>query len=351
MPARKDDFASLHGARELPSVTLDSFNLELRTKDGFLGDRASKRAFSRILEEWRDRMRDADEDPLGDTPSHEISKKKLEAALTEGDGEEAGVVLGAVEDFAGEFSSVIARFMRVKEWQGTERIVVGGGMRQGRIGELAIGRASVLLKTQGVPVDLTPIQHHPDEAGLIGGAHLTPAWTLKGFDAVMAVDIGGSNIRVGVVRPNLAKAPDLARADVWKSSLWRHAIDKPSRTACVERLCDMLEELIGKALAEKLTLAPFIGIGCPGVIAPDGAIERGGQNLPGGNWESEHFNLPAAIRKIIPTIDGEDTHIIMHNDAVVQGLSQTPFMADVEHWGVLTIGTGLGNARFTNKKK
>jgi hypothetical protein len=25
-------------------------------------------------------------------------------------------------------------------------------------------------------------------------------------------------------------------------------------------------------------------------------------------------------------------------------------MQDVDHWGVLTIGTGLGNARFTNRK-
>jgi hypothetical protein len=24
-------------------------------------------------------------------------------------------------------------------------------------------------------------------------------------------------------------------------------------------------------------------------------------------------------------------------------------MTDVDHWGVLTIGTGLGNARFTNR--
>ena len=39
----------------------------------------------------------------------------------------------------------------------------------------------------------------------------------------------------------------------------------------------------------------------------------------------------------------------MHNDAMVQGLSERPFMDDVEHWGVLTIGTGLGNARFTNR--
>ena len=42
------------------------------------------------------------------------------------------------------------------------------------------------------------------------------------------------------------------------------------------------------------------------------------------------------------------TLILMHNDAVVQGLSELPFMRDVSHWGVLTIGTGLGNASFTN---
>ena len=41
----------------------------------------------------------------------------------------------------------------------------------------------------------------------------------------------------------------------------------------------------------------------------------------------------------------------MHNDGVVQGLSEIPFMQDVERWGVLTIGTGLGNARFTNRRK
>jgi len=36
---------------------------------------------------------------------------------------------------------------------------------------------------------------------------------------------------------------------------------------------------------------------------------------------------------------------------VVQGLAEVPFMQDVERWGVLTIGTGLGNARFTNRRK
>ena len=39
----------------------------------------------------------------------------------------------------------------------------------------------------------------------------------------------------------------------------------------------------------------------------------------------------------------------MHNDAVVQGLSEVPSMQDVHKWAVFTIGTGLGNALFVNR--
>ncbi|HSU06878.1 MAG TPA: hypothetical protein VLI93_15030, partial [Acetobacteraceae bacterium] len=95
-------------------------------------------------------------------------------------------------------------------------------------------------------------------------------------------------------------------------------------------------------------LAPFIGIGCPGLIAEDGSIDRGGQNLP-GDWESSGFNLPQRIRSAVPSIGGRDTIVLMHNDAVVQGLSEAPWMQQVTHWGVLTIGTGLGNACFVNR--
>jgi predicted NBD/HSP70 family sugar kinase len=106
--------------------------------------------------------------------------------------------------------------------------------------------------------------------------------------------------------------------------------------------------MVKRAEEERLHLAPFIGIGCPGVIMPDGSIERGAQNLP-GNWESSRFNLPAALYEAIPRIGDFDTAIVMHNDAVVQGLSEVPFMQDVEKWAVFTIGTGLGNALFTNR--
>jgi predicted NBD/HSP70 family sugar kinase len=171
----------------------------------------------------------------------------------------------------------------------------------------------------------------------------------KGHDAILAVDIGGTNIRAGVVELALKRAPDLSKASVASLEIWRHGEeDKTTRDQAVERLVKMLRKLIGKAEKEGLRLTPFIGIGCPGLIEEDGSIDRGAQNLP-GNWESGKFNLPASLRDAIPKIEDHDTTILMHNDAVVQGLSQIPFMQDVKRWGVLTIGTGLGNARFTNR--
>jgi predicted NBD/HSP70 family sugar kinase len=338
-----------HGATRLPSVEIDSYNVTARDDEGFVGDRASKDAFREIIENLRKPLRKGGEDPFGDEPSDEISKKKLDGLLVEGNPEAAGVVLGAIEEFAQELALVIRRFLKLKSWRDTERIVVGGGIRDSRLGELAIGRASVILRADGNRLSLVPIRSHPDEAGLIGAAHLAPRWMFEGHDAILGVDIGGTNIRAGVVLLNRKKAPDLSKAAVWKFELWRHGDEKVKREDAVEGLVDMLEDLIARAGKEDLHLAPFIGVGCPGQINEDGSIEQGAQNMP-GNWESGSFNLPAALHEAIPKIADHDTAIIMHNDAVVQGLSEVPFMQDVDHWGVLTIGTGLGNARFTNRK-
>ncbi|RAI40509.1 ROK family protein [Rhodoplanes roseus] len=337
-----------HGSAQLPKVVLDSYNEELTDDEGFVGDRASRRAFRSILERWRKPLRDLGDDPFGDEASDKLSKKKLDDLLTAGDAEAAGVVHSAIEDFAQELALVTRRFLKLKAWRDTERIVIGGGFRNSRAGELAIGRASVILKADKVKVDFDMIRHDPDEAGLIGAVHLVPAWMFEAHDAILAVDIGGTNIRVGIVRLNLKKAPDLAKASVERFELWRHGDEKLGRDEAVDRLIDMLKRLINRAAKDDLRLAPFIGIGCPGMIEPDGSIDRGAQNLP-GNWESSRFNLPAALHKAIPRIGDHETAILMHNDAVVQGLSQTPFMQDVDHWGVFTIGTGLGNARFTNR--
>jgi predicted NBD/HSP70 family sugar kinase len=339
-----------HAALELPSVTINSYNVELRDEEGFLGDRASNRAFRNLLEDWRERLRQVGDDPLGETSSKSVSKKTLDKLLWEGDPEAAGVIHGAIEDFAQELATIVRRFIRLKGWKDTERIVVGGGLRDSRVGELAIGRATVILKAGGIDISLQPIRHHPDEAGLIGAVHLAPSWMFAGHDSLLAVDIGGTNIRAGVLQLNLKKSPDLSAVEVWKSDLWRHRNESPapSREQAVARLCGMLGTLVSKAEKQGFSLAPFIGVGCPGLIENDGSIARGGQNLP-GNWESSRFNLPKSIRDAIPTIAGYDTLVLMHNDAIVQGLSEVPFQKDVERWGVLTIGTGLGNARLTNR--
>jgi predicted NBD/HSP70 family sugar kinase len=226
---------------------------------------------------------------------------------------------------------------------------MGGGFRDSRIGELAIARANLILKADGINIDMVPIHNDPDEAALIGSLQLAPAWIFKGHDSILAIDIGGTNIRAGVVLPNVAKAGDLTKASVWKSEKWRHADEeKLNREQAVDELIGMLKDLTKRAKKEGLNLAPFIGIACPGKIEEDGSIAKGAQNLP-GNWESSRFNLPARLADAFPTIDQHDVAILMHNDAVVQGLSEVPFMRDVKRWGALTIGTGLGNARFTNR--
>jgi predicted NBD/HSP70 family sugar kinase len=339
-----------HGADRLPSVDIDGYNIELKDEDGFLGDRASKGAFLEILEDWRKPLRKAGQDPFGKTETSDISKKDLDKLLTGDDVAAAALVHSAVEQFAQELALVTRRFLKTKAWAGTERIAVGGGFRQSRIGELAIARCEIILKAEGCKIDMHPIRYHPDEAGLIGCMHLAPSWIFEAHDCILAIDIGGSNIRCGIVETRQKKAPDLSKASVWKSDLWRHADEEPTREGSIKRLVKMLKQLISEAEDEGLKLMPFIGISCPGVIDADGSIEKGAQNLP-GNWESSRFNLPSELISAIPTIGEHDTAVLMHNDGVVQGLSEVPFMQDCKRWGILTIGTGLGNARFTNRRR
>ena len=139
---------------------------------------------------------------------------------------------------------------------------------------------------------------------------------------------------------------------VEKSSTRSHDIDTRRPAAAARRVvvCLKLEDAddLSTAKKDKLELAPFIGIGCPGRIDANGSLEAGGQNLP-GNWESSAFNLPVRLHEAIPEIGGSET-VFMHNDAVVQGLSEAPFMHDVETWATFTIGTGLGNALYSNRK-
>jgi predicted NBD/HSP70 family sugar kinase len=337
-----------HGAAVLPSVMVDSYNVEIEDDDGFVGDKASKSAFWKLVEKWRKPLQKADRDPLGAKTGEKIGKQKLAELLAQGDPKAAAIVTSAVDDFAQALAGVVRRYSRLKDWRNTECIVIGGGFSASRLGKLAVARTELLLRDDGFNIDLDVIRNNPDEAGLIGAVHLVPTWMLRGHDGMLAIDIGGTNFRAGVVVFGKRSA-NLAKARVVRVERWRHGDEDVSREQSTRKLVRMLHRLVNWARRHGIELVPLVGVACPGLIEEDGAIKRGGQNLP-GNWESQRFNLPSVIRAGIPKIGKDETLVVMHNDAVVQGLSELPHMRRHKSWGALTIGTGLGNARYTNRK-
>jgi hypothetical protein len=58
-------------------------------------------------------------------------------------------------------------------------------------------------------------------------------------------------------------------------------------------------------------------------------------------------DLPDRLRELIPSIGGHEIAVVVHNDAVVQGLSAVPYMRKTSNWAILTIGTSLGNAHLS----
>ena len=348
-PRQRDSNAgdTAHGQRTLPHVTVDNYSLELRDAKGLLGDQASETAFREILKGWRQTLEQAGPDVFGAKPAEELSKDELDRIAASGDTEAARVVALAVDEFSGRLACVIENFMQHEEWRDVQRIVIGGGFKESGIGRLAIKLASHRLAGQGRQVELRPLRHAADDGGLAGWAQLLPSGHRAGNkgQAFLAVDIGGTNVRCGIVE---CSGDEIATARVTQREKWRHADDDAPQNDLVEGIVDMLGRLIAHADQHGIRLSPFIGVGCPGVIRSDGSIERGAQNLP-GDWERASFHLPRRLCENISKIDGEPTLILMHNDAVVQGLSELPYTRDVDRWAILTIGTGLGNAVFTNR--
>jgi hypothetical protein len=337
-----------HGAAQLPLVDIENYNIEFREHRRFIGDKANKQALFDLVRKHRRLARNNGKDPFGDLPDDEIDKKVVTRVLRKSGHAATGVVHAAVDEFAERLVHVVQRFLKLPEWKKVERITIGGGTRSGRLGEFIIGRAQHILNEKKIPIDLWPIRADPDEAGLLGAAYLVPSWVLAGYRGILAIDIGGTNVRVGVVELRVKKSRCLVRARVHHSDIWEYADEDLDRTEAVGEIAKMLKRMVREAKRERIRLAPFIGIGCPGRIRIDGAIDRGAQNLP-GNWEADRFNLPLRLRQDVRIVRGLETVVLMHNDAVVQGLSELPRMQDVTDWAVLTIGTGLGNAKFTNR--
>ena len=89
-----------HGSALLPHVVVEGYNTELRRQGRYVGDEAAKRVFFHRLDSWRATLRKTGEDPFGDVPSAELSKKVLDKALKEGSSAAAGILQSAIEDFA-----------------------------------------------------------------------------------------------------------------------------------------------------------------------------------------------------------------------------------------------------------
>lgn len=339
----------VHGQSTLPSVTVGPYSLEIQDGEGFIGDRASRSAFLDILHVWRRQFKrmDGGSDPLGSTRTKEL-RGKIDEFLRE-DEAAAHTVTAAIEDYAHQLAHVALQFMKQPSWRGVQRIIVGGGFEDSEAGKLAIARVGHLLSSQAEKVDIRLLHHHPDEGGLVGWAHVVPSEDLRAMEAFLAVDIGGTNVRCGVVRPNIQDADDLRNAEVIMREKWSHADDGSvvRRADVVDGIVEMLQKLTSRADEVGIELAPFVGVACPGRILKSGEIGAGTQNLP-GNWESSSFHLPSTLAAKLPRIRGRRPRVVLHNDAVVQGLSQRPFTSDVKKWAVMTIGTGLGNATFVN---
>jgi len=60
--------------------------------------------------------------------------------------------------------------------------------------------------------------------------------------------------------------------------------------------------------------------------------DRSGRTKSARYLGERFFNSQRAYIQSIPTIGGHDTMVLLHNDAVVQGLSGCPFMQTVKHW-------------------
>lgn len=356
MPARKSaksprststDDRGTHGGLRLRGVRVDTYNLTVRDESGeaFVGDQASETGFFEILDRLRRRERTG-KDALGPEHGPKTDKSALERALHGGDVDSAHLVHLAVEEYAQCMAALVRFYLAQPGWEGVARIVMGGGFPDKSFGGLAMRRTQRLLKNQRVPVELQVLTQDPDEGALIGWVHALPAAMLRGHDAFLAVDIGGTHVRCGIVEHAMRRAADGSRAKVSERMQWRHGDDEPTREELVRRIAAMLNALAAQARTLDMRLAPVVGIACPGQVDEAGGLPQGTQNLP-GEWEPP-FNLPRELGAMLDPIAGDAPAVLMHNDAVVQGLGDAHRMKDVERWAVLTIGTGLGNAAYTN---
>lgn len=142
------------------------------------------------------------------------------------------------------------------------------------------------------------------------------------MSAVIAIDLGGTNLRVGLLR---------AEHVLWKQTVPTGAAD--GQQAVIRRMC----ELIAAALqaAEQMTLpVAGIGVGSPGPVNPfTGVVDRP-PNLPG--WEQVPLASLIGARFALP--------VYLNNDANAAALGEWRYGAGRghNHLVYVTLSTGIG---------
>jgi hypothetical protein len=158
--ARRAERTPAHAELNLPSVVVDTQitrNCATRTASSAAGPAAAPFAPSSTTGASASRSTPRSAGRQGQP--RDLQEPARQAARVRRFGE-AGLIHSTVEEFAQELATVVRRFLRLEKWKGTERIVVGGGLSSSQIGRLAMGRAAVLLNTEGTEIELVPIRCH-----------------------------------------------------------------------------------------------------------------------------------------------------------------------------------------------
>lgn len=305
---------------DLPRVQVEGYSLKIFEGGGLLGDKADHHALQEIKAMSRNDGDDAAGDQMDRTNDDEVARR-----------------------FASQLAEVITGFSKHPSWQAVERVAVGGGIKDSRLGTRIVSHAQAFLDDGNTALKLAPLHHSSDDGALLGWASATPC-AVSG-PHYLAVDIGGTNVRCGVV----SSAGDQgAPPTVSLREKWNHSEAEARKGELMSWIADTLCNLKSRSDIVGGDDPLFIGIACPGIVSADGRIESGAHNLP-GEWHDEGFNLPREMKARLAERGLANVKLMLHNDAVVQGLSELPFMSDHVGWAVVTLGTGFGNASYRNK--
>src|SRR5213075_1732887 len=142
------------------------------------------------------------------------------------------------------------------------------------------------------------------------------------MDCLVGIDIGGTNVKIGIIRTGDQFAV------LKKISMPTNATD--SAETFVQRVADATKKLIAESGQKQLG----VGVGCPGLIDPKSGMVKKSPNLP----NLPHFPLRDRLQSLLG-LDVES-----QNDANAAALGESLFgpSKGINNLILLTLGTGVG---------